>query len=125
MTGSEVFWEGAARHELLLPWCQDCGRSHYYPRSACPFCWSESLTWRVSPGRGVVYTFAVVRSNPPASFQPDVPFTIAVVELDEGVRLLTNIVGPAEALAIGDRVVAEFTERGGRTLPVFRREAAA
>jgi uncharacterized protein len=67
----------------------------------------------------------VVRSNPPASFQPDVPFTLAVVELNEGVRLLTNIVGPAEDLVIGDRVVAEFTERDGRTLPVFRRQAAA
>ena len=123
MTGIDTFWNGVARRELLLPVCDSCGRPHFYPRSACPFCWSEALSWRPSPGLGTVYTFAVVRNNAPMAFELQIPFTIAVVELDEGVRLLANIAADEVEIAIGDRVAVDFEDRDGRTLPVFRRAA--
>lgn len=121
MADNELFWQGVRRRELLLPWCESCGRCHFYPRSACPHCWSEDLTWRLAAGTGTVHTFVTVRANPPSAFAEQLPFTIAVVELDEGVRMLTNIVGRPEDVAIGDRVEVAFEERAGQVLPMFRR----
>jgi len=108
------------RHQLLLPWCRSCGKCHFYPRSACPHCWSEEYDWRPAAGTGSVHSFTVVRSNPPSSFRPRLPYTIAIIDLDEGVRLMSNILGDPKTLAIGDRVKVEFVERDNDVLPLFR-----
>jgi uncharacterized OB-fold protein len=115
------FQEGLAHKQLLLPWCNSCGKCHFYPRTACPHCWSKDYDWRPAAGTGVVHSFTIVRSNPPTTFAAMVPYAIAIVALDEGVRLLTNLVGDFEAVKIGDRVQVEFAERGGAYLPLFRR----
>ena len=120
---AKPYLEGLERHELRLPWCRSCGKPHFYPRTACPHCWGEGYNWRPASGKAVVHTFVVVRNNPPTAFRDMLPFVIAIVELEEGVRMLTNIVGDTEGLAIGDRVALEFTEHNGQTLPVFRRVA--
>lgn len=122
MNTSKPFTEGLRAGKLLLPWCKSCGKPHFYPRSACPHCWSEeSYDWRPAAGGGVVHTFTIVRSNPPPSFLPMLPFPIVVVELDEGVRTLSNIAGDYAGLSIGDRVELEFVTREGVSLPMFRR----
>ena len=124
MNIQKPYFTGLQAHKLLIPWCKACGKPHFYPRSACPHCWSEEdYDWREAKGTGVVHTFTVVRANPPPAFVSMLPFPVAVIELHEGVRLLSNIVGDYEAMAIGDNVVVEFVERDGRSLPLFRRVA--
>lgn len=123
MSIARPFFDGLARKELLLPWCKSCGRPHFYPRFACPHCWSEEYDWRQAIGTGTVHSFTEVQANPPTSFADRLPFTIAIVDLDEGVRLMSNIVDDTSNLAIGDRVRFEFHSRDGANLPLFRRVA--
>lgn len=90
---SRPFWEGTKAHELRLQRCRDCGKRIFYPRSICPFCLSERLEWVTASGKGKVYSYTVVRRAVHPAFQADVPYVLAIVELDEGPRLTTNIVG--------------------------------
>lgn len=120
----QPFFAGLEQQKLLIPYCKSCGKAHFYPRSACPHCWSEdAYDWREAKGTGVIHTFTIVRNNPPPIFVPRLPFTVAIIELDEGVRLLSNIVDQDESVAIGDKVQVSFVERDGQTLPLFRRSA--
>ena len=117
------YWEAATRHELILPRCDACDRLFFPPRRHCPACWSDEISWRMMGGRGTVWTFTEVHvAFYDDTWAADVPYVVAVVELDEGPRLLANIVEPDMAtLAIGDRVEAVFEDRSeGVTLPVFR-----
>ncbi len=118
---AKPFYEGLKRNTLLLPWCKSCGKPHFYPRAACPHCWSEDYDWRPAKGTGTLHSFTIVRANPPTSFAASLPYTIAIIDLDEGVRILSNIVGDAAGLAIGDKVGVEFVTRGGEQLPMFKR----
>jgi len=121
---AKPFYDGIREQKLLIPHCRSCGKPHFYPRSACPHCWSEEeYDWREARGTGVIHTFTVVRSNPPPAFVPMLPFSVAIIDLDEGVRMLSNIAGDFDKLAIGDRVALDFVERGGQALPMFRRVA--
>jgi len=86
------FWEAAREGRLALQHCEDCDKPIHYPRIACPHCGSDELGWRTASGRGTLYSFTVVVSNAPSSFVADMPYVVAVVELEEGVRLLSNIV---------------------------------
>ncbi len=86
------FWEAARRHELVIQRCTRC-RSHiFYPRYNCPHCGSRELEWVKASGRGKVYTYTVARRPTHPAFADRVPYVIAVVELEEGPRLTTNIV---------------------------------
>lgn len=87
------FWEGTHAHELRLQRCRDCGKHIFYPRSLCPFCLSEHLEWVTASGKGKVYSYTVVRRALHPGFKDDVPYVLAIVELDEGPRLTTNLVG--------------------------------
>lgn len=77
----------------MIQQCAECGRNVFYPRSSCPFCFSERLNWIQSSGRGTVCTFSVVQNNAPSAFIADMPFVIAIVRLEEDVQMMTNIVG--------------------------------
>ena len=90
---SRLFWEGTRAHKLRLQRCRDCGKYIFYPRVICPFCLSEHLDWVTASGKGRVYSYTVVRRAMHPAFQEDVPYVLAIVELDEGPRLTTNIVG--------------------------------
>ncbi len=87
---TQPFWDGTKRHELLLPRCKGCGQCHFYPRAICPFCWSKDLEWIKASGKGKLHTFSIPQR--PVLGIP-VPFIAAIVELEEGPRLATNIVG--------------------------------
>ena len=89
---AEPFWAGTREGRLVIQKCADCGKHVFYPRLVCPFCFSERLGWIEASGRGTVYSHTLVQSNPPSAFMEDLPFTIAIVELEEGVRMMTNIV---------------------------------
>jgi len=87
------YWDAARAGKLTIQRCGDCGRHVFYPRHSCPFCSSDRLEWIQASGRGAVYTFTVVHNNAPSPFLGDMPFVIAVVRLEEGVQMMTNIVG--------------------------------
>ncbi len=89
---SRPFWEGLRSREVRLQRCRACDRFVFYPRSLCPFCLSEDLEWAGVSGRAKVYSYTVVRRAMNPAFQADVPYVFAIVELEEGPRLATNVV---------------------------------
>ena len=122
-TATAPYWEAAARHELVLRCCGDCGLVFFPPRESCPRCWSSELSWQPASGGGTVWTFTEVHvAFYDDTWADDVPYVVAVVELDEGPRLLANIVeADTGSLAIGARVEVVFEDRSEDvTLPMFR-----
>ena len=122
---SKAYWEAAAREELVLRRCTACAEHHFPPRHLCPKCWSDKLDWTKSGGKGVVYSFTVMQRAPLAAFAQRVPYVVALIDVDEGPRMMANILGDdALATAVGDRVSVCFEERaGGSKVPQFRRTA--
>ncbi len=87
------FWDAAREEKLIYQKCKDCGTNIFYPRIACTKCFSEDIEWVEASGRGTIYSCTVVENNPPSAFINDVPYVVAVIKLEEGVQLLSNIVG--------------------------------
>ncbi|WP_308168786.1 OB-fold domain-containing protein [Nonomuraea sp. NEAU-A123] len=120
------YWEAARAGELRVQRCLDCGRHYFYPRPACRFCASENVEWTGVSGRARLVSY-VINHRPFPGFESVSP-VIAVVELDEGPRLMTNIVGIEpipENLPLDMRLTVAFEERSGAVLPVFEPEEAA
>jgi uncharacterized OB-fold protein len=86
------FFEACARHELYLQKCSSCGTVRFYPRALCPSCMSSKTDYVRASGRGRVYTFTVTQQNQAPGFRDELPYVMAYVELDEGPRILTNII---------------------------------
>lgn len=104
------FFAGTVRAELRVQRCQPCGLHHHYPRMACPHCGSDDLEWTTASGRGTVHSFTVIRQQGIPPFNEQVPFVVALVDLDEpGARFIAQMptIAPQEA-AIGMRVRATF-----------------
>jgi uncharacterized OB-fold protein len=120
---TKPFWDAARRHELSLPFCRPCGAFFYYPRAACPRCLSPDLEWRAVSGRGTLHTFTVVHRGQ-RGFPLGSPYVIAVVELAEGPRMMTNLVGiepDPTTIRIGMPVEVTFEDATAEvTLPHFR-----
>ncbi len=121
-TISRPFWEATGRGEFMIQHCARCDRNIFYPRINCPGCGGLELEWRPTSGRGSVYTFTVARRATHPAFADRVPYVIAVVELDEGPRVTTNLVDcDVDAVAIGMPVEVVFEEAvDGIAIPVFR-----
>ena len=92
---SAPFWEGLKAGELRLQRCTACSRYVFYPRSVCPHCLSDRLEWQTASGRGRVYSFTIIRRAMNPAFAADVPYVFAIVELDEGPRVTTNLINCA------------------------------
>ena len=116
------FWEACQRHELYVQKCGACATLRYYPRAVCPSCLSDRIEWVRCSGRGTVYTFTVTHQNQAPGFRDTLPYVLAYVELDEGVRMLTNIVGCApDDVRIGMAVEVVFEDVTPTvTLPKFK-----
>ena len=114
------FWAAAAERVLVRPVCADCGRNFFSPQIACPACLSENWSYLPSSGRGTVYSATVVHKAPSPEFE--VPYRLAVVELEEGWSMLANLVGDDTTTLPGSGTPVEVTwvERAGRTVPAFR-----
>lgn len=112
------FWEGCARGVVRYQRCANCGCVQLIPRSLCAGCQSAALDWKDSAGLGRVLSYTVVHRAPTPAFREEAPYSIAIIDMDEGFRLMTNVVGGASApLAIGGRVRIGFREIDGVTLP--------
>lgn len=107
---TENFWSGARRHELMIQRCRACLHYYFYPRDFCPSCFSFDVEWTKVSGLGTVYSFTVCH-RPAPGFEDDVPYNIALVDLAEGVRMMSTIVDcPADDLRIGMPVEVVFEE---------------
>lgn len=103
------FWEGTKQGKLMLQRGKRTGKLIMYPKKYSPYDIDEELEWIESSGKGTIYTFSVVEKNAPTDFVGDLPFCVAIVELAEGVRMCTNIVGcDIEKIKIGAPVHAVF-----------------
>ena len=92
---SARFWEGLKAGELRLQRCTACFRYIFYPRSVCPHCLSDRLEWTMASGRGRVYSYTIVRRAMNPAFAADLPYIFAIVELEEGPRVTTNLINCA------------------------------
>lgn len=118
---TKTYWDGARSHEFLLRKCRACGKFHFYPRDFCPSCFSFDVEWVKASGRGCVYSVTICH-RPAHHFEKDVPYNLVIVELEEGPRMMTNIVDCAnEDIAIGMPVEVFFDDVTPEvTLPKFR-----
>lgn len=102
---SAPFWDGLKEGVFRIQKCRDCDRWVFYPRSRCPHCLSDALAWHEVSGAGTLYTYTIARQPTSPHFAKDVPQRLAVVELDEGVRVTTTLVDVVDAdIRIGMRV---------------------
>jgi uncharacterized OB-fold protein len=117
---SAPYWAATLEGRLLLPRCASCARFIFYPRAVCPYCMSRDLPWEQLSGLGTVYTYTIVHKAPPG-FHDEVPYAVASVDLDEGVRMMTRIVDcPVEEVTIGSRVRVVFRDLSqDAALPCF------
>lgn len=108
---TRAYWEGCGRHELVLQRCRDCGTVQHRPRAVCASCLSNSIEHFTASGRGTVYTYTVTRQNGVPPFRDALPYVLAYVDLEEGPRLITNIVGcDPTAVEIGMPVAVDFQD---------------
>jgi uncharacterized protein len=117
------YWNAARERRLVIRKCRTCGDLHFMPRHLCPACWSDDLEWVDAKGAGRVHSFSIIRRASDPAFASRVPYVVALVELDEGPRMMANILGDdALDVAIGDAVNVIFEERGdGAMLAQFER----
>lgn len=119
---SKPFWDGCRDHQLKFQQCAACGEVRWPPSILCPTCHSQDTRWIEASGRGAIYTFAVYHQAFHPAFEGKLPYVVAVVRLDEGPMLLSNIVQcPHESLACGMPVKVAWDDISGElSLPKFR-----
>jgi uncharacterized OB-fold protein len=121
-TVSATFFDGARRGELMLQHCAICGGWSFPVRERCPHCFAGSLGWRAASGRGTLYTFAIMHQVMNPGFADSVPYNVSQIDLEEGVRMVSNVVGVAnDALRIGMKLQVCFEDAGDNVrIPKFR-----
>ena len=120
---TEEYWKAAKEHRFIVQKCNDCGEYQFYPRGVCSHCLSSDLAWIEASGEGTIYSCSVNYRAGHPGFAEKTPFVLAIVELSEGPRMMTNIVGDnALEVAIDDAVEVCFEARGttGAKVPQFR-----
>lgn len=116
---TQPFWEGLGAGELRYQHCTSCGNNWLPAREECPRCLSDEVSWQPSQGRGRIISWVVYHSAVHPSFADRVPYNVAVVELDEGPRLITNISAPEDALAIELPVALSIEQEAGMSIARF------
>lgn len=103
------FWDAAHQGRLELQYCKQCDSYQYYPRKVCANCWNDDIEWKQCSGDGHVYSYSICNVPTMPSFKKDVPYVVAIVELEEGARMTSNIVDcPVSDVHIGMEVEAVF-----------------
>jgi hypothetical protein len=89
---AKPYWDGLKEHKLMMPKCEDCGRVFFYPRVLCPGCHSRRITWIQASGKGKLYSFEIVHQRLNQSYKLPTPYVLAMIELEEGARMMSNLV---------------------------------
>lgn len=112
-------WRSAGT--LLLQRCEACGKAVFYPRSVCPHCWDDRLTWFHASGKGSIVSFSLVHRGLPAAFEGETPIVLAEIQLDEGALMIARVVaGDPAAIASGQAVeLVPAAEAARFVLPTF------
>jgi uncharacterized OB-fold protein len=106
------YWEACSRGELIIQRCPSCGERQFYPRAMCKTC-GETPEWETASGRGTVHTYTIIRQNYSKPFRELLPYVVAIVELEEGVRMMGNVLDVApEDVRIGMPVEVTFEQAG-------------
>jgi uncharacterized OB-fold protein len=118
---TKPYWDAAKEHRLTIQRCQNCHEAIFYPRSLCPHCMSDRIEWIAASGKGTIYSYTVVHQSP-AAFADIVPYVVALINLAEGVRLMSRVVDSAPAdVKIGAPVEVVFEDVTPEiSLPHFR-----
>ena len=118
---TQPFWDGTREKRFLVQWCVDCAQPVFFPREVCPGCLGTNLEWRPSTGRGVVHAVTVEYKPQNPAMADRAPYAVALVDLDDGIRMLSNVVGcPPEEITVGMPVQVTWEELSdGRNLPLF------
>jgi uncharacterized protein len=119
---TQPFWDAAQNEELRIQRCNSCEQYYFYPRPFCPACFSSDVSWVRVSGRASLVSY-VINHRPMPGWEDDAPYAIAVVELDEGPRMATNIVGipnTPEDLVLDMPLEVCFVEQSGVKVPKFR-----
>jgi uncharacterized OB-fold protein len=122
---AQPFWDAAAKQQLVMQRCQDCHAYIWTPRPVCFECGSERLEWTQLSGKGEIYSFTVIRQvvgrAASQAFEKDIPYVIAWIDLEEGPRMISNVIGcPVEDVKIGMKVSVEFEQQSAEIwLPKF------
>lgn len=121
---SQPFWEGCQREQLMLQHCTDCGHVFYYARRLCPACGGMQLSWQASSGKGQVYSYSQVQvAFQGPHWQSQLPYTVVLIDLEEGPRMLSRWHGPkGQVPQVGQRAQVTFPEVQGQRLPYFQAE---
>lgn len=116
------FWDATRGRRLLVQWCTACETPIFYPREVCPACLGSDVAWRPSTGRGTVYAVSVQCRPANATMAERVPYAVALVDLDDGIRIMTNIIGCDPTDVVPGQAVELTWEplSDGRHLPQFR-----
>lgn len=117
---NKPFWDAARQHELRLQLCTECGKFWAPPGPVCPFCFSGEYTWEQVSGRGVVTSLVIFHKSYHPEFDNDMPLAAALVELEEGPRLITNIVQTNGTPVSGMPVEVVYEDHDEFTLHQFR-----
>ena len=108
---TQPYWEGCKSHELRIQKCAACRHYQFYPRLYCTACMSDRVEWVKASGRGTVLSFTIVYRPVTRAFAIDVPYVVALITLDEGPQLMSNVVGcPPEQVQIGMPVEVTFED---------------
>jgi uncharacterized OB-fold protein len=124
---TQPYWDGARAGELRIQRCGSCREHYFYPRPFCPRCGSADVAWVAVSGRARLHSYVISHRAAPG-FEDEAPYAIAVVALEEGPRLMTNIVGvenTPENLVLDMELEIAFQERGDQCVPVFRPAGSA
>ncbi len=108
---TKPFWDGLKEHRLRIQKCRQCGQFRFPPRVICPHCMSLESEWVEIKGMGTVYSFTIVHHAYTPAYESEIPYVVAIVELEEGIRLITNIIGcKPEQVQIGMPVELAFED---------------
>lgn len=118
---SSVFWENCKQERLVLQECQDCSKFYFYPRILCPHCMSSNVEWKEVSGSGKIYSFTIARRPAGPAFKEDLPYAVGLIELDEGPRMMSNIINiPVDDIRCDMPVKVKFEAVNEQfTLPKF------
>ncbi|RDL42859.1 hypothetical protein DN730_17510 [Marinomonas piezotolerans] len=116
---TEPFWQAAANGELHMQYCECCQSYVFYPREICPCCWSDQLTWRQVTGQATIKTYTTIWKPGQPGWSAVTPYTVGIIQLDEGPSMLALLLLEPEQLEVGRAVCFKTINIGGQLMPAF------